>query len=516
MVFQKVGAVKPKRSAFNLSHERKFSMNFGELVPIMCQEVVPGDTFKNNTEVLCRVAPLLAPVMHRCNIFTHFFYVPTRLLWDSWQDFITGGEDGLQEPVLPYMATTDWSTLTYDGSLFDYLGVPKSSGSTGESFKINALPFRAYQTIYNEYYRDQNLEDKIPVLKTSGLINGTLEGLLTLRKRCYEKDYFTSALPWTQRGGDVTLPLTGNAPIQLAGDWNSHDQRVQNGSGTFQTNATLGTDSTEGYLEDTVNSAQVWLDPNGSLEADMSSVTASTIEELRRAVKLQRWLEMNARGGSRYIEQILMHFGVRSSDARLQRPEFLGGGRTPLVFSEVLQTSSTDATSPQGEMAGHAIGVGNSHTFKKFFEEHGFVIGIMSVVPKTTYQQGLPKIFRKFDKFDYYWPAFAQLGEQPVYDNELYCDFKETTADDVFGYQSRYCEYKQIPSTVHGDFRSLLDFWHMGRIFGSKPTLNSDFVHVNVDERNFPVQDGSDKLYIQIFNNLKAIRPMPYVNIPTL
>lgn len=512
--FNQVSMNKPKRSAFDLGHERKFSMNFGDLTPIMCQEVVPGDTFKNNTEVMVRMAPMLAPIMHRVNVFTHFFFVPNRLVWSEWEDFITGGESGQSSPVFPVLRTNSAQpTYFANGKLADYLGMPTASSSSGEAFDVNALPFRAYQTIYNEYYRDQNLQDKVTVNKTSGIISlgmDEFDSIQTMRTRCYEKDYFTSALPWTQRGGDVLLPMSGDAPVVPSGSLDTAKLK----------NATTGADvsgdvtSVTGLMK--VGTEYGIIDPNGSLVADMSSVSAATIEELRRAVKLQSWLERNARGGSRYIEQVLSHFGVRSSDARLQRPEYLGGGRTPLVISEVLQTSASDATSDQGNMAGHAIAVGNSHTFKKFFEEHGFVIGIMSVVPKTSYQQGIPKMFRKFDKFDYYWPEFAQLGEQPVLNQEIYCDFKETTSDQVFGYQSRYAEYKYIPSTVHGDFRDTLSFWHMGRIFSALPALNEDFVKVDVDERNFPVQDGSNKMYVQVFNNLKAIRPIPFYNQPNI
>jgi len=513
-IFQNVPMNKPRRSAFDLSHERKFSMNFGDLIPIMSRAVVPGDTFRNNTEVLVRLSPMLAPIMHRVNVFTHFFFVPNRLIWKEFEDFITGGADGQLSPVHPFISSSGAVGSNFQpGSLADYLGVPTIDSAQNLKTKVNALPFRAYQEIYNQYYRDQNLEDEIDFVKTSGSAGNWSPNLLGLRKRCWEKDYFTSALPWTQRGGDVTLPMSGNAPVNTVGT--NPQFFTKDSDGTIIANNDV-VSGTGGRIQDTSgNNAHVTL--GYELEADLSGVSAATIEELRRATKLQKWLENNARGGSRYIEQIMSRFGVRSSDARLQRPEFLGGGRTPLVISEVLQTSSSDATSDQGNMAGHAVAVGNSHTFKKFFEEHGWVIGIMSVVPKTSYQQGFDRELLKDDKFDYYQPEFAQLGEQPIYKGEIFATNDDAhDREDVFGYQQRYSEYKYVPSTVHGDFKDTLSYWHMGRIFSLEPTLSESFVKVNVDERNFPVQDGSDKLYVQCFNNLKAIRPMPFNNVPSL
>lgn len=509
-MFKSIQNKKPRRSSFDLSHERKFSMNMGDLVPILCEEVVPGDSFRMNTEVLMRLVPMIAPMMHRVNVYTHFFFVPNRLVWNEWENFITGGEDGQALPAFPTInvAGTNKQDYFFKGSLPDYLGVNTTETTKSGNFHVNALPFRAYQTIYNEYYRDQNLQEKVNVVKTSGVTstNPNLINTVTLRKRCWEKDYFTSALPWTQKGGDVLLPND----VVLKEDSTSPGKLVTPITHTPNGTTTGLRHNSSGTLQDD-GSIDLVYDPNGSLGSQ------TTIEELRRATKLQKWLERNARGGSRYIEQILSHFGVRSSDARLQRPEYLGGGKTPIVISEVLQTSSTDATSPQGEMAGHGIGVGNSHRFNKYFEEHGYVIGIISVLPRTTYMDGTRRHFFKEDKFDYYWPEFAQLGEQPVMKGELYTSFDPAADDETFGYQSRYAEYKYIPSTVHGEMKDTLKFWHMAREVGSDVALNGTFVTSDPTHRVFAVTDPTEhKLIVQVYNNLKAIRPMPYFNNPTL
>lgn len=526
-LFQQIVGNKPKRNVFDLSHERKFSMNMGELIPILCEEVIPGDTFRLNSEVLIRFAPMLAPIMHRINVYTHFFFVPNRLIWDEWEDFITGGREGDKNPLMPKIIVDQFSAKLDIGELSDYLGFATISSTPSGGVKVNAMPFRAYALIYNEYYRDQNLEEEINILKGSGDTANSL--LLDKQTRAWEKDYFTSALPWTQRGGEVSLPISGNANVVYNQTGETHVMRnyatgnqaldgpvTTNNTANPEFNAALTTNGTE----------PINYDPNGTLEADMSSVTATTIEELRKATKLQQWLERNARGGARYIEQILSHFGVRSSDARLQRPEYLGGGKTPVTISEVLQQSGVQDvsgdiinTTPLGEMGGHGISVGSSHRFKKFFEEHGQVVGIMSVLPKSAYMQGTRKHLLKNDKFDYFFPEFAQLGEQPVDIRELYDDYTKT-AEQTFGYQSRYAEYKYIPSTVHGDFKDTLSFWHMARDFAAEPVLNNDFIKAENIERIFAVttseQQANPKLWVQVYHNFKAIRPIPKFNNPSL
>lgn len=539
---------KPKRTSFDLSHEVKLTCDFGQLVPFFVQDVIPGDTFKVSVETLVRFAPMIAPIMHRVNVFTHFFFVPYRLVWDEWREFITGGEDGTAEPVFPRCyISRDYSTdpepaggVLSNGSLLDFMGFPTENDHSGHSqgydIAINLLPFRAYQLIYNEYYRDQNLQEEIDFSKSSGIfdfdkpngrpdVDGCME-CLVLRNRCWEKDYFTSCLPFPQRlPNPVTVPVNGDVNIFASKTGN-------NQSGIFVRND--GSIAPDGYIEnksgyglriyDSNSSIEYpgFYDPRGTLKGEFSDNSNITVNELRRAFSLQRWLENNARAGSRYIEQIFSHFGVRSSDARLQRPEYLGGGKTPVVISEVMQTSET-GNSPQGNLAGAGVSYGTSHSFKRFFEEHGIVIGILSIMPRSSYQNGLPRLFAKFDKFDYYFPEFAHLGEQEVKNYEVYTNtyfnVDKGSNDKVFGYLPRYAEYRYVNSHVHGLFRHDLNFWHLGRIFDNQPNLNNHFVectHGSLD-RIFAVQDAyEDRLWVQMYVKFNALRPLPKYGTPGL
>lgn len=536
-IFNSVAMNKPKRNKFDLSHERKMSMKMGKLYPMLVQEVVPGDSFRVKSEVMLRLAPMLAPIMHRVNVYTHFFFVPNRLIWDEWEDFITGGRTGNSEPVFPTIEVNSVNDEHYfkDKSLADYLGcsVLEEGQDANAPYDVSALPFRAYQMIYNEYYRDQNIESEVDFPITSGPQDGTAQAALTvIRNRAWEKDYFTSALPWPQRGGESTLPLTGNAPIEfVVPPLDDRYMQVKTSAGIPDSNMspyTIRTSAING--EDGVVTRQgnadspIVFDNSNYLEADLSGVSAVTINNLRKAIKLQEWLEKSARGGSRYIEQIYSHFGVRSSDARLQRPEYLGGGRSPIVISEVLQTAVQEGTpapedySPVGDMYGHGSSISGNHRFKRSFEEHGFVMGIISVMPKSAYQDGLSRFWRKFNKFDYYWPSFAHLGEQEVLNSELWCKYNSIDEpDEVFGYQQRYAEYKYVPSTVHGDFRNQLDYWHMGRKFDSQPNLNKQFIQEDPTSRIFNVTDSEvDTLWVQIYHKVDALRPMPYFSIPSI
>ena len=517
-IFSKVAMPRPQTNTFDLSHDRKFSGKIGELMPISVMEVVPGDKFNIKATNMTRFAPLITPIMHKASVYCHFFFVPNRILWPNWENFISGGEDGLADPTFP---TVDLTIPTQYGvqTLADYLGLP-----TGNQLQnVSALPFAAYQKIYQDYYRDENLITKTDVSLSDGTqsTTDTIE-LSEMKKRAWQHDYFTSALPWTQRGPEATIPLGTTAPISYKDGGNNFIKNMVTGatinSMTFDNVAAFNTNGA-GRLQASVPTNTVLsLDNSNSLTADLSAATASSINDLRRAFRLQEWLERNARGGARYIEIITAHFGVRSSDARLQRPEFLGGSSTPITISEVLQTSANASEpTPQGNMAGHGVSVGSSNYVSYRAEEHGYIIGIMSVMPKTAYQQGVPKHWKKLDKFDYYWPSFANIGEQPIYNEELY--HENTSRDqEVFGYTPRYAEYKYIPSTVHGTFRSSLDFWHMGRIFASKPTLNADFIECDSAEveRVFNVPSGEEHLYVYLHNEVKATRLMPYYGTPTI
>jgi hypothetical protein len=524
-IFSKVAMPRPQTNTFDLSHDRKFSGRIGELMPISVMEVVPGDKFNIKATNLTRFAPLITPIMHQASVYCHFFFVPNRILWPNWENFISGGEDGLADPTFP---TVDLTIPSQYGihTLADYLGLP-----TGNQLQnVSALPFAAYQKIYQDYYRDENLITKTDVSVSDGTQSSvdTIE-LASMKKRAWQHDYFTSALPWTQRGPEATIPLGTSAPITWSNDTLSATKVRDNANGSLVTNANF--DSLAAFQTDaygqlyTDNPSQTYTDFDNSdhLFADLSTATASSINDLRRAFRLQEWLERNARGGARYIEIITAHFGVRSSDARLQRPEFLGGSSTPITISEVLQTSNTagatgDKATPQGNMAGHGVSVGSSNYVSYRAEEHGYIIGIMSVMPKTAYQQGVPKHWKKLDKFDYYWPSFANIGEQPIYNEELYHQNNPDDAE-VFGYTPRYAEYKYIPSTVHGEFRDTLKFWHMGRIFQTKPVLNQDFIECDSTEvdRVFAVEDDStEHLYVYLHNEVKATRLMPYFGTPTI
>ena len=547
-LFTTIATKKPKKSLFDLSFDNKLSLDMGKLVPILTQEVVPGDKFQLQAQIMLRFAPMLAPIMHRVDVYTHYFFVPNRLIWNDWEDFITGGKDGTLAPVPPYIdlysaKMAGKADFFKSGTLFDYMGCPSIDSEMGTAAavpRISSLPFRAYQLIYNEYYRDQNLINEIDFSKGSGFENtAVIEKLLSLRNRCWQKDYFTSALPWTQRGVEVRLPINGEAnvianPQAGTGLLGSHFVAKRTVDGNISANGTFNTNEYgEIRVNDGSNNVPIQMVPvpsdNGEypLIADLSNATAVTMNELRRAEKLQQWLEKNARGGARYVEQILSHFGVVSSDARLQRPEYLGGGKTPVVISEVLQTSASQEDSAQANPAGNGISVGTSHRFKKYFEEHGFIIGIMSVLPKTAYQQGVPRMFQRTDKFDYYYPEFAHLGEQEVLNSEIYLDYTSNNSfynNGTFGYQSRYAEYKYNPDTVHGDFRDSLNFWHLGRIFNTnapdgegagKPVLNQEFVESKPSNRIFNVAtDDIHHLWAEVYQDIKAIRPMPKYGTP--
>lgn len=473
-----------KRNKFSLSHYKLLTMDQGYLVPCGLMEVLPGDTFQHSTSALIRVSPLIRPVMHPVHVRVHHWFVPNRLVWEDWEDFITGGPDGFNASVFPTITFT--GTDPAIGSLGDYLGIPTDCDEP-----VSAIPFRGYAKIWNEWYRDQDLQTELVIDETSGADTTTNTAL---QKVAWEKDYFTSARLWTQKGPEVTIPLQGDAPVLGIGTLNAtnfsagttaalrESGLISPATTTFAGNYQVDTNAT--YIEGT--SAATGAYPN--IRADLSDVTAANINDLRLAFALQRYEEARARHGSRYTEY-LRYLGVRSSDARLQRPEYLGGGKQTIQFSEVLQTSPTtdgDDAEGVGNLKGHGIGAMRSNRYRKFFEEHGYIFSFISVKPRTMYVQGLPRTWNRRTKEDYHQRELEHIGQQEILNKEIY--EPHTTPDGVFGYQDRYDEYRRQESWVSGEFRTTLADWHMARIFSGDPVLNASFVASNPTKRIYAEQ----------------------------
>lgn len=483
-----------KRSKFNLSYTRLLSCDLGELVPVGMTEVLPGDTVQHACSALVRAAPLLAPVMHPVHVRIHNWFVPYRIIWDDFEDFITGGPDGNNTSVYPTRTTTSNNTV---GALPDYLGIPPLDYSA-QSLEYSALPFRAYQLIWNEFYRDQDLDTPAAISTASGADNTTSGTLQTVR---WEKDYFTSARPWEQKGPAITIPLGTSAPVVSAGDGLPEFQTA--GDGTFnletRTSGSTGIDKTGANANPGAQTLE-WSDPK--LEADLTGASAVTVNLLREALALQRFEEARARYGSRYVEY-LRYLGVRSSDARLQRPEYLGGVHQTIQFSEVLATANTAGNPVIGEMYGHGIAGLRSRRYRRFFEEHGIVLSLLSVRPKTMYQNGLERLWNRRTKEDFFQKELQHIGQQEVLNKEVYT--RDTDQDGVFGYQDRYDEYRRSWSSVHGEFRTTLDYWHFARQITSDPALNATFVACVPREDAFAVP-AEDTLYVMVRHNMVARR----------
>ena len=585
-IFTRVPVQRPKRNIFDLSFENRFSCKMGDLIPFLCKPVVPGDTFKVNSEIFIRTAPLVSPMFQKINVYTHYFYVPNRLLMEKWEQFISphatkdsptptelqlpaltgfikknnASGEGIPLSVFTKKATAISSDLLI-GNLFDFLGYKFQDASKGTSpdnrLLQSILPINAYNLIYQTYYQDQNVgvaktiddpvlldDDEIVDLdfastkrKYEAASGETIDQYFNLRRRCWKKDYFTSALPFTQRGADVHIPIYGNAPIVSDGYTLSTDN---NGAYTFPA-GDIGSPQSPSFVG---GASGYNLAANGQisrhvhpidtrdiadhLSVDTSNVTAATINELRRAVQLQKYLEISARVGGRYKEFVFGHFGVDINDGRLQRPEYLGGGVAPLKIGDVFQTSST-VTSGQdtyalGDLAGRGMSYGNQQGFKHTFPEHGYVIGIMSLQPEAAYYQGVPRDLLKMDRLDFFTPEFAHLGEQPIYDSELFVDITKSSDKlmNTFGYTPRYAEYKNSLGEIHGTFKSSLDTWHDARKFGEQPTLSQLFLQVNEHfdglNRVFAVpgteENPVEHFYCYVQHHIKALRPMPVFGIP--
>lgn len=474
----------------------------GKLIPVYIEDVVPSDKISVSAEALVRLAPMVAPMMHRCDVSFHTFFVPKRLLWPNFDKWITNQKVGGLLPAHPTMTIAEIAHNVTVGDLADYMGLPLSP-TGGTPTEVNALPFAAYQMIYNEYYRDQNLQNEVNFQLVDG-DNSANSALMILRTRAWEHDYFTAAAPFAQAGDPVSIPLGNvndvNVKVKPTDDFPT---------GQWSAGA-LGTpDAFVPPGDPDVPLSSSYYAETSTLNAD-----PTTINDLRTAYRLQEWLEKSMRGGRRLFENILIFFGLRSPDSRLQRPEYISGTKTPIQISEVLNTTGTD-DAPQGNMAGHGVSVINGKDGRYRVQEWGFVITIMSVMPKTAYQQGIDRMWLKtLSPMQSYWPQFDHLGEQEIQNKELYA--YTPTGDETFGYIPRYSEYKFRNSRVAGEFRTSLDFWHMGRIFDSQPALNSQFIQSDPTHRVFAVTDPEEhKLWIHCYMKVRMIRPMSKYSTPT-
>ncbi|WNK15096.1 MAG: major capsid protein [Microvirus sp.] len=539
-IFSHTGGANPRLSKFNLSYDKKFTADMGLLYPILHDEVLPGDRWRIGNQIVIRFNPLVAPILHQIDVTTHYFYVPYRILWDKWEEFITGGVNGdyigsppVYVPSIPADPNNAGTAGTAEGTLWDYFGFPTDIANmpeaTSTAFANNfvnddnlprAFPQLAYNLIFNEYYRDQNL--------TQTEIKPTNNKLL---RRAWRKDYFTSALPFQQRGVSPAIPLTIAGSAQFPSFPNNLMHRagkvegLDNDGTTYLDTTTSNTSNGAGYyylspssiarndppfnktLVDNVALNQSLINHLNQNQLDFTESSTIDVAGFRVAFQLQRFLERNARAGVRYTEFLKAHFGVSPNDSRLQRPEYIGGTKSPVIISEIRQTSSTDTTSPQGNLAGHGISADSGHAGNYFAQEFGIIIGLMSITPKPAYSQGMPRQFMRMTRYDHYFPEFAQLSEQAVLSREIYYD-KTAEDKEVFGFQPIYQELRYKPNLICGQMRTTLDYWHLGRNFISRPLLNTSFIECRPSKRILAVQ--SEPAFIVWFgNHISALRPMP-------
>lgn len=477
--FSMVSGLRPGRSVFDLSYEKKFTCDMGQLIPILADEMVPGDVFSFGNDIVVRFQPLVAPILHEINAYVHYFFIPYRLLWDDWEDFISGGVDGDFADPIPRWYPNNFSKY----SLWDYLGFP-----TVDVIGASPLDFpkRAYNLVYNEYYRDENLVPELDITLNEDIKN-----------RAWEKDYFTAALPWQQRGTAPALPISG----VTSATWGP---ALISGANTLMYDAATNRPKS--------SADKSFLEAN---TVDFADAATFDVADLRLAFQIQKWLERNARAGARYTEFLRSHFGVAPRDDRLNRPEYIGGSKSPVIVSEVLQTSSTDGTSPQGNLAGHGLVADGTFVGKYHAQEYGMILGILSIMPRSAYSQGIDRQWLRESKYDFYFPEFANLSEQAIFRCEIYADDGQDDNKKIFGYQGRYDEMRVKRNMVCADMRDTFNYWHLGREFSAAPELNATFITCIPSKRIFavPTEPG---LIVNFRNNIKAIRPLPIVSNPGL
>lgn len=527
--FSDAPAMYMRRTKFDRSHVYKTTFNSGKLIPVFVDEVLPGDTTRMSVNYFARLATPIKPIMDNIYLDWFFFFVPNRLVWDHWQNFCFEQEDpdDSTDYVIPTIMASDNINNTYVGSLWDYFGLPVNTSGTIRG--VSALPFRAVYLIWNEWFRDENLQKSVKIQKgdANEILNSSrvsdqpswlfksgtdISPGYPCPPRGKRHDYFTSALPWTQKGPGVDISLTGNAPIMAT----TNTEPTPHAPGIYV--ARDGASST-------LFASMTWDSgpsnaSTGSVYADLSDVSAITINGLRTAFQMQKFYERLARGGSRYTEVLRSFFGVVSPDARLQRPEFLGSFTKMVMVNPIAQTSATDTTSPQGNLSAYGVTASKFHGFTKSFVEHGYIIGFVSARADLTYQQGINKMWLRSTVYDFYWPTFAHLGEQAIELREIYAQGTEADTT-VFGYQERYAEYRYKPSQITGKFRSSvtggnLDVWHLSQFFSNAPTLNEEFITENPPiKRVVAVQDEPEFL-LDIGFRYTTVRPMPMFGTPGL